>query len=187
MMATPVRRGTGRPEVIALGSVIALGLIAGAVGLVLQLWFNPAAAANRERKAIAAQATDFAAAYATYDASNLPEYRKRVEPMLTSRARPAFEKKTSSAFPALAVLKWAQGDPNVIGVGVSDIDTKKNTAFALVAVDYTATTKGAKQALRFYDRWLLGLSKVGDRWLVSDYSSLTAGVAENANLKGLTR
>lgn len=187
MIDTQPRVSSGRSTRVLLWTAVVAGVVAAIVGLVLLTWFNPAADANKQRKEIAAQATDFAAAYATYDAADLPEYLKRVEGLMTDDFRKAFEQKTKLAFPGLAQVKWVQGDPSIRGVGVSDIDTKGEAAYALVAIDYTATTKGAKQALRFYDRWLLGLSKVGDRWLVSDYSSLTAGVAENANLKGLAQ
>jgi hypothetical protein len=182
-----MRSSAGRATTTVLWSAMALGLVAGIVGVALQLWFNPVDAVNRERKQIAAQATDFSAAYATYDAADLSGYEKRVEGLMTDDFRKAFERKAKLAFAGLAQAKWVQGDPRVRGVGVSDIDSKDKSAFALVAVDYTVTIKGADQAIEFYDRWLLSMSKVGDEWQVGGYKSLMGGAQEAVSLPGAAK
>lgn len=187
MIDTQPRVSSGRSTRVLLWTAVLAGVVAAIVGLVLLTWFNPAADANKQRKEIAAQATDFAAAYATYDAADLPEYIKRVEGLMTDDFRKAFEQKTKLAFPGLAQVKWVQGDPSIRGVGVSDIDTKGEAAYALVAIDYTVTAKGAEQAIQVYDRWLLSMSEVDGEWLVGGYKSLVAGAEGAASLPEATK
>lgn len=182
MTDTPPRESAGRSTLVLVWTVIGAGVVAAIAGLVLLIWFNPAADANKQRKEVAAQATNFAAAFAAYDAADLPAYTKRVEGLMTEDFRKAFEQKAKLAFSGLAQIQWVQGDPSIRGVGVSDIDVKGDTAYALVAIDYTVSPKGAEQAIRIYDRWLLSMSKVDDEWLVGGYKSLVAGAEGAASL-----
>ena len=91
-----------------------------------------------ERNAVISRASDFAAAYNTYDVADLADYQKRLKGLLTPSYDREFVKITDAVFGALKDKKQRSGDAKLQGVAIDSLDD--DSATAIVAVDSRITT-----------------------------------------------
>jgi Mce-associated membrane protein len=175
----PARRGTGtRTRAVLAGVLIpllVLGLVA--CGYLAYRWqnptdepFNPASnssslPSDHERAQVTATAQQFALRMDDVDGTKFDEYAKRVQAMLTTKAKAKNKKVFDTMGKAYAAAK-VQGTGKILLSGVADLDP--DSATVLVAHD--ATVKTAQGDLQHHYRWNVELVKVNGKWLVDDFN-----------------
>lgn len=154
-----------------LAASVVVGVLAAAVGLVAPKVFSPSDASVGERADIVQVANDFAMTYNTYDVSDAAGYQKRMKGLLTPSYDKEFVKVTDAVFSALSDRRQQSGDAKVLGVAVDSLD--KDSATALVAVDASISNTDNKVAVARHFRWKLSFQKVGTKWKVDNFETVT--------------
>jgi Mce-associated membrane protein len=129
-----------------------------------------------EREAVMAQTEQFMLRMGTYgpdllDAKGgMPEYRSRVESVITPKFAVSFEKEATTAEQLVAQAKISR-QAAVFATGVSSID--EDSATALVAGSFTDSypKTGERDPAPF--RIEVDLVKIKGQWLVDDFSPVT--------------
>lgn len=120
------------------------------------------------RSTVVATAEQFALRMDAIDGSDVDGYTSNVMKMLTTKARSEFKQQFEA-------LKTLQTDAKLKGAGkvlvsaVTDLDS--DSATVLVVHD-AATTSSQDPTLNHY-RWVVSLQKVGGKWLVDDFNSVS--------------
>lgn len=131
-----------------------------------------------ERNAVISRASDFAAAYNTYDVADLADYQKRLKGLLTPSYDREFVKITDAVFGALKDKKQRSGDAKLQGVAIDSIDD--DSATAIVAVDSRITNTDNPAAVERRFRWKVTFIKDKGTWLVSNFESVASVDAQTA-------
>ncbi|RYE79584.1 MAG: hypothetical protein EOO74_03480 [Myxococcales bacterium] len=169
-MTSPGNPGRARLPVIA-AALCALLLVGALVvaGLMYSRIHDDKAADRARGEAIAA-AEQFALRMDGIELGNFEEYKKSVEPLLTTKEKTVFEQQFKQ-FEEVYKQAQSQGlKTSQAGVGkiifsaANDVD--QDSATVLVAHD--STVEGQDQSLHF--RWQLGMRKVEGDWLVDDFT-----------------
>jgi Mce-associated membrane protein len=167
-----------RPLVIRiLAGVFVLGLVLVAVATLVLPRFD-GDDDSAERNAVISRASDFAAAYNTYDVADLADYQKRLKGLLTPSYDREFVKITDAVFGALKDKKQRSGDAKLQGVAIDSIDD--DSATAIVAVDSKITNTDNPAAVERRFRWKVTFSKVKGEWRVSNFESVASVDAQTA-------
>jgi hypothetical protein len=133
---------------------------------------------QREREAVMAQTEQFMLRMGTYgpdlldEKGGMPEYRQRVEEVITPKFAVSFEKEAATAEQLVAQAKISR-QAQVFATGVSTID--EDSATALVAGSFTDSYPKAGQPDPSPFRIEVDLVKVKGKWLVDDFSPVTGG------------
>jgi hypothetical protein len=136
---------------------------------------------QREREAVMAQTEQFMLRMGTYgpdlldEKGGMPEYRQRVEEVITPKFAVSFEKEAATAEQLVAQAKISR-QAQVFATGVSTID--EDSATALVAGSLTDSYPKAGQRDPSPFRIEVDLVKVNGKWLVDDFSPVTGGEGE---------
>jgi hypothetical protein len=136
---------------------------------------------QREREAVMAQTEQFMLRMGTYgpdlldEKGGMPEYRQRVEEVITPKFAVSFEKEAATAEQLVAQAKISR-QAQVVATGVSTID--EDSATALVAGSFTDSYPKAGQRDPSPFRIEVDLVKVKGKWLVDDFSPVTGGEGE---------
>ncbi len=129
-----------------------------------------------EREAVMAQTEQFMLRMGTYgpdlldDNGGMPEYRKRVEDVITPKFAVSFEKEASTAEQLVAQAKISR-QAAVFATGVSSID--EDSATALVAGSFTDSYPKTGQRDPAPFRIEVDLVKIKGTWLVDDFTPVT--------------
>ena len=131
-----------------------------------------------EREAVMAQTEQFMLRMGTYgpdlldDKGGMPEYRQRVEEVITPKFAVSFEKEAATAEQLVSQAKISR-QAQVFATGVSTID--EDSATALVAGSFTDSypKTGRRDPSPF--RIEVDLVKIKGTWLVDDFSPVTGG------------
>jgi hypothetical protein len=129
-----------------------------------------------EREAVMAQTEQFMLRMGTYgpdlldSKGGMPEYRRRVEDVITPKFAVSFEKEAATAEQLVAQAKISR-QAAVFSTGVSSID--EDSATALVAGTFTDSypKTGERDPAPF--RIEVDLVKIKGTWLVDDFSPVT--------------
>jgi hypothetical protein len=133
---------------------------------------------QREREAVMAQTEQFMLRMGTYgpdlldEKGGMPEYRQRVEEVITPKFAVSFEKEAATAEQLVAQAEISR-QAQVFATGVSTID--EDSATALVAGSFTDSYPKAGQRDPSPFRIEVDLVKVKGKWLVDDFSPVTGG------------
>jgi hypothetical protein len=133
---------------------------------------------QRDREAVMAQTEQFMLRMGTYgpdlldEKGGMPEYRQRVEEVITPKFAVSFEKEAATAEQLVAQAKISR-QAQVFATGVSTID--EDSATALVAGSFTDSYPKAGQRDPSPFRIEVDLVKVKGKWLVDDFSPVTGG------------
>jgi hypothetical protein len=133
---------------------------------------------QREREAVMAQTEQFMLRMGTYgpdlldEKGGMPEYRQRVEEVITPKFAVSFEKEAATAEQLVAQAKISR-QAQVFATGVSTID--EDSATALVAGSFTDSYPKTGQRDPSPFRIAVDLVKVKGKWLVDDFSPVTGG------------
>lgn len=174
-------RTISRKLVTALIAVALVGLIVGAVGLIV-----PSASglsdgsSTKDRRAVTSTTADFASAMNTYDVADLDDYRQRTSSLLTPSYKKEFEEATQ-LLEAVKQKEQVSKDANVLSSAVQTIDS--DSAIVLVAVDtvITNTNTDSEDPIPRRFRWKVSLVKDGEVWKVDNNESIAALEAETTD------
>jgi Mce-associated membrane protein len=117
------------------------------------------------RAQVTATAEQFALRMDNVDGTNFDAYVKRIEQLLTTKAKAKNKSVFSSMGQTYAAAK-IKGTGKILLAGVADLDD--DSATVLVAHDATVTT--TQGTLEHHYRWTVELVKVGGKWLVDDFN-----------------
>ena len=120
---------------------------------------------EHDRAEAVATAQQFALRMDDVDGTKFPAYVKRVEQLLTTKAKAKNKQVFDSMGQTYAAAK-IQGTGKVLLTGIAEIDP--DSATVLVAHD--ATVKTTQGTLQHHYRWTVDLVKVGGTWLVDDFN-----------------
>ena len=129
-----------------------------------------------EREAVMAQTEQFMLRMGTYgpdlldDKGAMPEYRQRVEDVITPKFAVSFEKEAATAEQIVAQARISR-QASVFATGVSAIDG--DSATALVAGAFTDSYPKAEPQEPTPFRMEVSLVKVAGRWLVDNFTPVT--------------
>ena len=129
-----------------------------------------------EREAVMAQTDQFMLRMGTYGPDlldshgQMPEYRSRVEAVITPKFATSFDKQAGTA-EQLVAQSGVSRKADVFATGVSSIDS--DSATALVAGTFTDTYKKGGQQEPVPFRISVSLVKTGGKWLVDDFTPVT--------------
>ena len=129
-----------------------------------------------EREAVMAQTEQFMLRMGTYgpdlldDKGAMPEYRQRVEDVITPKFAVSFEKEAATAEQIVAGARISR-QASVFATGVSAID--EDSATALVAGAFTDSYPKTGQRDPAPYRIEVSLVKIAGQWLVDDFSPVT--------------
>jgi Mce-associated membrane protein len=174
-----------RTLVIAiLAGTFVVGLVLVAVGTLVLPESDSRVDDTAERNAVVSRASDFAAAYNTYDVADLADYQKRLKGLLTPAYDREFVKITDAVFGALKDKKQRSGGAKLRGVAIDSIDD--DSATAIVAVDSSISNTDNPTAVDRRFRWKLTFSKIKGEWLVSNFESVASVDARSAPVPSQT-
>jgi Mce-associated membrane protein len=158
--------------IVVLVGIAMLGLVLALTGVIVNAASSSNDSESSARAELTSRATDFAAAYNSYDVAHLADYQKRLKGLLTPAYDKQFVQVTNAVFKALTGKKQKSSDPKVLAVAIDNID--KDSAEALVAVDASITnTDNAASILRHF-RWKVEFTKTKGQWRVSNFESVAA-------------
>jgi Mce-associated membrane protein len=129
-----------------------------------------------EREAVMAQTEQFMLRMGTYgpdllDAkSGMPEYRQRVEDVITPKFAVSFEKEAATAEQLVAQARISR-KASVFATGVSTLDDDSATALVAGAFTDSYPKTGAREPAPF--RIEVSLVKVKGEWLVDNFTPVT--------------
>ncbi len=129
-----------------------------------------------EREAVMAQTEQFMLRMGTYgpdlldNKGAMPEYRQRVEDVITPKFAVSFEKEAATAEQIVAQAKISR-QASVFATGVSAIDQDSATALVAGAFTDSYPKTGAQEPTPF--RIEVSLVKVKGRWLVDNFTPVT--------------
>lgn len=129
-----------------------------------------------EREAVMAQTEQFMLRMGTYgpdlldDKGAMPEYRQRVEDVITPKFAVSFEKEAATAEQLVAQAKISR-QASVFATGVSVLDDDSATALVAGAFTDSYPKTGAREPAPF--RIEVSLVKVKGEWLVDNFTPVT--------------
>ncbi len=129
-----------------------------------------------EREAVMAQTEQFMLRMGTYgpdlldDKGAMPEYRQRVEDVITPKFAVSFEKEAATAEQIVAQAQISR-QASVFATGVSAIDDDSATALVAGAFTDSYPKTGAREPAPF--RIEVSLVKVKGEWLVDNFTPVT--------------
>ena len=129
-----------------------------------------------EREAVMAQTEQFMLRMGTYgpdlldDKGAMPEYRQRVEDVITPKFAVSFEKEAATAEQLVAQAKISR-QASVFATGVSTLDDDSATALVAGAFTDSYPETGAREPAQF--RIEVSLVKVKGEWLVDNFTPVT--------------
>ena len=129
-----------------------------------------------EREAVMAQTEQFMLRMGTYgpdlldDKGAMPEYRQRVEDVITPKFAVSFEKEAATAEQLVAQAKISR-QASVFATGVSALDDDSATALVAGAFTDSYPKTGAREPAPF--RIEVSLVKTKGTWLVDDFTPVT--------------
>jgi len=160
--APPVRARTVR----VLSAVLAVVLVV-AAGAAVWLWLKTQTVDDEQKERAAASnvATQLALRVDTFDGTDIDEYSKSIQALLTTKYKAEFEEQFEP-FKQLFTQAKATGTGKIImsGVGSADSDS------ATVLVVHDAMVKSQLGDQQRHLRWTVDLVKVDGRWLVDDFN-----------------
>lgn len=150
--------------------VLACGYLAYRVARPTDAPFNPFSGAvrqpsDRDRSAATAAAQQFALRMDTVDGTDLDGYLKKIDALLTTKARTKNQQTFATLKQSYAAAK-VKGTGKILISGIADLDD--NSATVLVAHDASVTTTQGN--LQHHYRWNVELVKVRGKWLVDDFN-----------------
>lgn len=169
-MTLPGPSGRGRLATIVAAVCVVLLIAAVAVAGLMYSRIREDKALDRARSEAIAAAEQFSLRMDGIELGNFEEYKKSIEPLLTTKEKTVFEQQFKQFE---EVYKQAQaeglessrgGEGKIIFSAANDVDA--DSATVLVAHD--STVEGQDQSLHF--RWQLGMRKVEGSWLVDDFT-----------------
>ena len=129
-----------------------------------------------EREAVMAQTEQFMLRMGTYgpdlldDKGAMPEYRQRVEDVITPKFAVSFDKEAATAEQLVAQAKISR-QASVFATGVSTLDDDSATALVAGAFTDSYPKTGAREPAPF--RIEVSLVKVKGEWLVDNFIPVT--------------
>jgi Mce-associated membrane protein len=129
-----------------------------------------------EREAVMAQTEQFMLRMGTYgpdlldDKGAMPEYRQRVEDVITPKFAVSFEKEAATAEQLVAQARISR-KASVFATGVSTLDDDSATALVAGAFTDSYPKTGAREPAPF--RIEVSLVKVKGEWLVDNFTPVT--------------
>jgi Mce-associated membrane protein len=129
-----------------------------------------------EREAVMAQTEQFMLRMGTYgpdlldDQGAMPEYRQRVEDVITPKFAVSFDKEAATAEQLVAQAKISR-QASVFATGVSTLDDDSATALVAGAFTDSYPKTGAREPAPF--RIEVSLVKVKGEWLVDNFTPVT--------------
>jgi hypothetical protein len=175
--STGEQSGSATFRVVLLG-VLVVALLASCGTLIWLLAGRRGEADDlqRERESVMAQTDQFMLRMGTYgpelldDKGQMPEYRSRVEAVITPKFATSFEKQAGTA-EQLVAQAGVSRTADVFATGVSTIDS--DSATALVAGTFTDSYQkgGRQEPIPF--RISVSLVKTDGKWLVDDFTPVT--------------
>ena len=129
-----------------------------------------------EREAVMAQTEQFMLRMGTYgpdlldDKGAMPEYRQRVEDVITPKFAVSFEKEAATAEQLVAQARISR-QATVFATGVSALDDDSATALVAGAFTDSYPKTGAREPAPF--RIEVSLVKVKGEWLVDNFTPVT--------------
>lgn len=173
---------TRRKEPIRLlVAITVLGLLVGALGLVLPRVVGTRDEFGADRKAVLTRAEDFATTFNTYSVRDKDDYQRRVKPLLTPKFYKDFIKITDAMFQVIADKDQRSGDVKILAEAVDTID--QDSATAVVAINSTVRRNDSNEPVERRFRWQISLSKVGEKWLVSEFDAVAPMEASVGDVK----
>ncbi len=169
----------------ALLAVLAVVLVAGLVSLAWLVSGRGVGAVGvggdqeqvqGEREAVMAQTEQFMLRMGTYgpdlldDKGAMPEYRQRVEDVITPKFAVSFEKEAATAEQLVAQAEISR-QASVFATGVSALDDDSATALVAGAFTDSYPKTGAREPAPF--RIEVSLVKVKGEWLVDNFTPVT--------------
>jgi len=148
---------------IVLAVVLVLA-VAGAVWLALK-----ARAADQEKEDRAravSVASQFALRVDSFDGKDIEGYSKGIQELLTTKYKSEFEKQFEP-FKQVYTQAQAVGTGKILMAGVASYDD--DSATVLVVHDGSVKSKLGQSQVR-HQRWTIDMVKVGDRWLVDEFT-----------------
>ena len=120
---------------------------------------------DQARREATATAEQFALRMDDISGSNFDAYVKRINQLLTTKAK-AKNSKTFDVIRKSYTAAKVQGTGKVLISGIADLDS--DSATVLVAHD--ASVKTTQGNLQHHYRWTVDLVKVGGKWLVDNFA-----------------
>ena len=175
--STGEHSGSATFRVVVLG-VLVVALLASCGTLIWLLAGRRGEADDlqRERESAMAQTDQFMLRMGTYgpdlldDKGQMPEYRSRVEEVITPKFATSFEKQAGTA-EQLVAQAGVSRTADVFATGVSTIDS--DSATALVAGTFTDSYQKGGQQEPIPFRISVSLVKTDGKWLVDDFTPVT--------------
>lgn len=175
--STGEHSGSATFRVVVLG-VLVVALLASCGTLIWLLAGRRGEADDlqRERESVMAQTDQFMLRMGTYgpdlldDKGQMPEYRSRVEEVITPKFATSFEKQAGTA-EQLVAQAGVSRTADVFATGVSTIDS--DSATALVAGTFTDSYQKGGQQEPIPFRISVSLVKTDGKWLVDDFTPVT--------------
>ena len=121
-----------RPTTL-LVALIAVGLLAGVLGLVLPGLIGARDENAADRQAVVTRASDFAVTFNTYSVDKKADYQRRVRPLMTKAYYKDFLEITNAMFEVIDDKDQSSGDVKVLSTAVDRLDD--DSAVAMVAID----------------------------------------------------
>lgn len=161
----PAARGSGSRSALVVTALLVVLLVAAAIFAVQQLrQHRQLGAADQDRSDATNTAQQFALRMDNFDGANLSDYEKKVNALLTTRAKGEF-KQSFPAFEKVYEQGKAVGKGTVLAAGVQDID--QDSATVLVIHDRLVKSSYGDQ--QQYLRWSVSLDKVGGVWKIDKF------------------
>lgn len=148
-----------------------VGLLTGAVGLVLPGLLGSRDEFAADRQAVITRASDFGVTFNTYSSNKKADYQRRVKPLMTAAYYKDFLKITNVMFQVVKDKKQSSGDVKVLSVAVDTID--KDSASAIIALDAAVHRSDSAEAVARRFRWQISMRKVRGEWLVNEFDGVT--------------
>jgi Mce-associated membrane protein len=148
-----------------------VGLLTGAVGLVLPGLLGSRDEFAADRQAVVTRASDFGVTFNTYSSNKKADYQRRVKPLMTAAYYKDFLKITNVMFQVVKDKKQSSGDVKVLSVAVDTID--KDSASAIIALDAAVHRSDSAEAVARRFRWQISMRKVRGEWLVNEFDGVT--------------
>ena len=168
-----------------LAILAAVGILVGALGLVLPGVVGARDEFAKDRQDVATRASDFAVTFNTYTVKDKAGYQRRVRPLMTSDYYKDFAKITDAMFQVIKDKNQSSGDAKVLSVAVETID--KDSAVAIVAVNTSVRTSDSDEAVARRFRWKINMRKFKGTWVVSVFDSVPTMEATVGDVTGKSK
>ncbi|GAA3540048.1 hypothetical protein AFL01nite_29450 [Aeromicrobium flavum] len=149
--------------------VVTLVALAAGTALLVRGPQIPAYADSSSRQDVRAATERFATAINTYDVTDLDEYTKRVEPLLTDELAEQFQASTRDLLAKFEAAKIvSRGKVGQVAVDSIDRDSAEAIAAITISTEPENVQYGQPRL-----RWRVSLVKDDGQWLVENFSNVT--------------